>query len=93
MDPKKLQSNEELFQYLVDLATILRGCGELVAADGVTFASRFVSGSSTEFMHESHVALTNVKKTCGSKLSRSQFEDVVSVITQIDTAFNRVGGA
>lgn len=93
MNTKKLQSNKDLFEYLVDLARELRGCGESAAADDVAFASQFFSGSPTEFMHEAHVALINVRKICGANLSRLQLENIESVLAQIDAAFNRVGGA
>lgn len=91
MNHKKLQSNKYLLEYLVDLAMELQSCGESAAADDVAFASQFFSESPTEFMHEAHVALTNVRKICGTKLSRLQLENIESVLAQIDVEFNRVG--
>jgi tellurite resistance protein len=88
-----LTSNAQLFDYLCDLARELQRCNETEAADAIVAASKFISGSPSEFLHESRVALVKVQSTCRESLSSFLLEGVSSVVNQIDDAFRRIGGA
>ena len=87
-----LTSNTQLFSYLRDLAEELHHCNETDAAETVLLASRFASGSTSEFLHESQLALKKVRSTCDGKLMPSRLEKITSVIEQIEDAFRSVGG-
>jgi hypothetical protein len=93
MNPRSLQNNRELFEYLVWLSEELRSKGRTDVAEAVRIASRFLSGSASEFLHESQGALEHARDNCASQLTPSQLADIVSVIEQIEVAFKKVGGA
>lgn len=88
-----LTSNAQLFDYLRDLATELQEHSETQAADVILAASKFVSGSPSEFLHESRAALVKVQSTCKESLSPLLLERMSVVVNQIDDAFRRIGGA
>ena len=93
MNPKTLQSNEEVFEYLINLGVKLQKIGQIALADVVTQSSRFASGSASEFFHVAQLALQQVVNKRPAKLSDSELEDVESVLAQIKEAFRRIGGA
>jgi hypothetical protein len=93
MNPRQLQSNDDLFHYLVELSEQLRAGGQADLAEEVRFASDFVSGSPTEFFHEAERALRRVKAKGGSTLSEGELADATNVIQQIQIAFMKIGGA
>lgn len=86
-----LRSNEDLFQFLLEMAGELRAMGEPALADGVERASRFSSGSPSEFLYEAKLALTNALGS--DKLPVQRSGDIVEAIAKIDEAFAAVGGA
>jgi hypothetical protein len=90
---RQLRNNGELFEFLTWLNGQLRSRGEVTLADGVVQASRFISGSASEFLHEAHSILTKVAGTAPSVLTPAELGDVRNVLQQIDTAFKNVGGA
>jgi len=47
----QLQSNQDLLEFLLRFATELEAHGETQLAEDVMFASRFPSGSASEFLH------------------------------------------
>ena len=55
MNPKELQNNNELFEYLAQLAKYLKNGGHPELAKAVNQAMQFASGSSSEFMHEAYL--------------------------------------
>jgi len=93
MNPRTLQNNEDLFQYLVELGGILQKHEKTALAEIVNQASRFASGSASEFMHEAQVALELVKRDQPEYLSTNQIGDLEEVISQIRMAFQKIGGA
>ena len=96
MAARKFQSNRELFDYLVQLSDILRSKGEADLADQVFRASRFASGSPSEFLHEAETALRTVRRNCVDRstiLDEGELEQASSAIRQIQIAFMEIGGA
>lgn len=93
MNPLILTSNAQLFAYLRDLENELRNSHEIEAAEAILLASKFASGSPSEFLHESQLALQKVQSTCARRLTAIQLAKVTSVIEQIEEAFRSVGGA
>jgi hypothetical protein len=93
MNPTTLKDNGELYEYLVQLAQELRERDCPLLAEELGNASRFASGSASEFLHEAQLALTHVARERPKELSSSQLEDVDAVIAQIKGAFQKIGGA
>jgi len=93
MDPRQLQNNDELLDYLAWLSKELKAKGKSEIADEVNLASRFSVGSPSEFLHETQQVLRKVRATCSPELTLTQLGDVASVIEQIEVAFKKVGGA
>ena len=93
MNFAKLTSNAQLYSYLCDLAEEMRRCGVLDAADVLLRASKFISGSPSEFLRESQITLKDVRSIYASKLKPFKISEISSVIEQIESAFRGVGGA
>lgn len=93
MNSKNLLSNQELFQYLVALGNRLKASNQLGLADAVLTASRFASGSASEFMHEAQLALIEVAKSRLVPLTAEERSEIESVIAQIREAFRKIGDA
>lgn len=87
------QSNKDLLEFLLRFATELEARGETQLAEDVMFASRFASGSASEFLHEAHQILTRIDGSKPPVLTTEQSNDVKVVITQINEAFLKIGGA
>jgi len=90
MNPQTLKSNLELLEYLKKMTKILRENDYAELAKEVERASLFASGSSSEFLHETQIALEDV---IAAKPKPIDPKEVQSVIHQIAEAFHRVGGA
>lgn len=93
MNIRQIKNNHELFEYLVWLGGELKSKGQPELAEEVRFASRFASGSPSEFLDEAQEILKRVKDQCLAVLSDTQLTDITSVIEQIERGFNKVGGA
>src|ERR1043166_8265829 len=90
---RTFQNDKELFDYLVWLSGELKSKDKSELAEEVRIASRFASGSPSEFLHEAQTVLKKVKANCISVLSETQLADAASAIEQIESAFKKVGGA
>lgn len=88
-----LQSNLDLLAYLRKLAADLEAIDALDDARGIVGASKFASGSPSEFLHEARNALASVLQSREKDFSAIQMEDLRSVMRQIDDAFRELGGA
>jgi hypothetical protein len=93
MNPRALQNNGELFDYLVFLADRLERLESQDLADVVRQASRFAAGSVSEFMHEAQLALDRVLKLQPAGMAHEELQDAISVQDQIKEAFRSIGGA
>lgn len=92
MDPKKLKNNQDLYEYLLCLNTVLKERGACELSKSVHLASEFACGSSpSEFLGEARIALTKVKNEHNSILSNQEEKELVAVIRQIEKAFRKVG--
>jgi hypothetical protein len=89
----KLENNEDLNEFLLRLAKELQAYGEAQLAKEVIFASRFASGSASEFVHEAHHVLTKIEQCSPAALTPEECRNLRDVITQIDGAFRAIGGA
>ncbi|MFH0344212.1 MAG: hypothetical protein ACHBNF_19300 [Chromatiales bacterium] len=89
----QLQSNQDLLEFLLGFANELEARGETQLAKDVMFASRFASGSASEFLHEAHQILTRIDGSKPSVLTTEQSNGVKAVITEINEAFRKIGGA
>jgi hypothetical protein len=93
MNPKILQSNDDLASYLVWLGNRLGDGGQAALADDVILASRFANGSPSEFLHEAQTALEKVVHLRPSSLANEEIEGAKAVVVQIKVAFKKIGGA
>lgn len=93
MNIRRLKNNQELFDYLVWLTGELKSKGQPELSEEVRHASRFASGSPSEFLDETQEVLKRVQDQCIAVLSETQLADVASVIEQIERGFDKVGGA
>lgn len=94
MITRLLISNDDLYFYLCNLAADLRNCGAPNAAfDPLLHASKFITGSSSEFLHESQMALREALEFGASMLTADQTQQASLIIEQIEDAFRKVGGS
>jgi hypothetical protein len=93
MTVKRIESNDDLEKYLLELSTELRSCGRDATAEQVHHASLFAQGSASEFLYEAEKALKEVQRTCVDVLPEMVIAQVARVLRQITEAFDRVGGA
>lgn len=89
----KLENNEDLYEFLLGLAKELQARGKAQLAKEVIFASRFASGSASEFLHEAHQILTKIDRFRPAALTIEESRYLKDVITQINEAFLQIGGA
>jgi hypothetical protein len=87
-----LKNNDDLLDYLYSLQVELGSAGEYKLADLVVHVQLFASGSPSEFFHEAKVALKTITQECRA-LSQERLQQVSVVVTQIDLAFDAIGGA
>lgn len=93
MNPRALKNNAELLEYLRYLAGFLKKQKYSTHAVTVEHAICFASGSSSEFLHETMVALEKVEKDLIKAIPVGEVHDLKSVLDQIRKAFARIGGA
>lgn len=86
-----MENNFDLYNYLVKLENILRGKNYNDLAEKVHFASRFVSGSSSEFLGEALDILTILYKDHCDALSDDELCEMRDAIDAIINAFESVG--
>jgi len=92
MNAQALKSNADLFSYLNGLADTLRQCDQIKLSENILRASKFSSGSPSEFLHEAYDALKTVELV-SSLLSPDQREKLLAVMGQLSSAFRLIGGA
>jgi hypothetical protein len=92
MSVGKLKDNEELYSYLVSLAEKLVSHGAGPLADEVKRASLFITGSSSEFLHEARLVLKRILTTKNISFTADEIEEMKRVLDQIQSALNEVGG-
>ena len=90
---KILKNNNELYEFLIAMAHDFQQSQNNEFAELVTQASRFASGSPSEFLHEAQVVLERIVNERPQSLSQSRLQDVQSVLGQIREAFRKIGGA
>jgi hypothetical protein len=93
MNPRALQNNQDLLEYLIQLGRKLQAWQHPELAESVSQASRFASGSASEFMHEAQLALERLRKDPPRELSSSELQDLEAVLAQVEDAFQKIGGA
>jgi hypothetical protein len=93
MDLARLSDNAAVVTYLHNLAARLEALGRNEDSVRVRRASLFANGSSSEFLHETHVALRHVRQSSAQVLSELELAQIARVIRQVDDAFAAVGGA
>jgi hypothetical protein len=86
------RNNSDLYTFTEELLEFLRSIKEVDLADQLAHANRFISGSSTEFLNEVHLALRNVLSFKPKALSGEREDEIRQAIRQIDEAFRSTGG-
>ncbi len=86
------RSNADLFAFTEELREFLHSAGEIDLADQLAHAGRFISGSSSEFLNEVHLALRNVLIAGPKFLSAEREDEIRQALGQIDTSFRLTGG-
>lgn len=89
----RLENNEDLYEFLLGVAKELKAHGETQLAREVILASRFASGSTSEFLHEAYQILTTIDRSRPAPLTNEQSRNLNDVLTQINEAFRKIGGA
>jgi hypothetical protein len=89
----RLQNNNDLYRYVLSLASELAQRGKSEACSRLTLASQFAFGSPSEFFHEALTALNYIQADCKDVLAPIQLEDLALVIEEIHAAFQLIGGA
>ena len=93
MSSIKLESYDDLHQYLVGLSKEFENRGRKEIADEVYHVSQFAFGSPTEFLGESRILLSSLVAQCSDLLFEHQTDDLKAVLVQIEDAFRKIGGA
>lgn len=93
MNTRRIASNDDLARYLQELGAELITHGRNSEAMQVQRASRFASGSPSEFLYEAEEALKAVHRSCADVLPEIEVAQVARVLKQINEAFGQVGGA
>ncbi|HPD48697.1 MAG TPA: hypothetical protein P5279_17265 [Anaerohalosphaeraceae bacterium] len=91
MDKRLL--TDELYQYLLRLRKILQQRGASALAEKVQFASDFALGSTSEYYTEAEGALKSVLVEHKGILHEQELCALREMLTKIDAAFKRIGGA
>lgn len=82
-----LANNQELYEYVISLATKLKGKGDEQLNKVVLAASRHVSGMRAEFLGEARSALRQVAGDNQGILDEEDLAELSSVLKQLDAAF------
>jgi len=90
---ERFRNNNELYAFSRELIDFLHSVREADLADQVSHASRFISGSPSEFLNEVHLALRNVLSARLPALSAEREEEIRQALQQIDDEFRATGGA
>jgi hypothetical protein len=85
---KRLESNCELYQYLLLLVSKLRERGALDLATLVEFGTKQASGMSTEFLGESRIVLRHLMEREQGILTDIERKEVGDVLKQLDEALD-----
>ena len=88
----RFRSNTDLLVFIEELLQFLVSTNETDLADQVAHASRFISGSPSEFLNEVHLALRNVLSARLKALSGEREDEIRQAIRQIDETFRSTGG-
>jgi len=87
---KTLSDNQDLYKYLLFLASVLKQRGATALSEIVQFASRQASTfPATEFLGESRIALRRVLDEEKGILNNEERTDLCDVLKQLDNAFKR----
>jgi len=84
-------SNEDLYQYLLYLISILNERDRRDLSEKIKFASAQAASSATEFLGESRIALKEVLLNASSVLNEKEKIDLASALAQIGNALERHG--
>jgi hypothetical protein len=85
---KPLNSNRDLYDYLLLLASLLEQQGLHALSEAVMFASAQAAGLSTEFLGESRIALRRVRDEGADALGGDDRNDLLDVLRQLDEALD-----
>jgi hypothetical protein len=83
-----LSSNQDLFDYLLQLADALRSRGAIELSEAARCASAQTSNS-TEFFGESRIALRRILSDGKAVLQPIEQADIEDVLRQLTAAINR----
>jgi hypothetical protein len=83
----------DLYNYLLWLAEQLQSAGAVQAASDVRQASKFASGSTSEFYGESRLLLPKVLQSEGGRMPELERARLAATIELIESEFRRIGGA
>jgi len=84
----ELNSQQELLDFLLELAQTVRSRGADVHADSFLRACKHYFTSS-EFLGESHVALSAAQKAEDAKLTPAEQQEIADVMKQIKIAMDK----
>jgi hypothetical protein len=85
----RLSSNQELYDYLLSLASRLSDRGAIELSKTVRSASKQAASMPAEFLGESRIALRQLLSTGNNVLDASEQADIEDVLRQLTAAINR----
>ena len=88
-----LNTNSELYHYLLALSSTCRALGLTNSADRAEQAARFITGSPSEFLHEAQQALLAIVSESDARLGDEERARLLLAVKEIEHAFKQVGGA
>lgn len=86
---KQLASNQQLYEYLGQMESVLQERGADDLARAVAHARQHAASSSTEFLGESRIALRQVTEGRPGLLSAPERNDLADVLRALDEALDR----
>ena len=87
---KTLSNNQDLYEYLLFLDSLLKQRGAMALSEIVQFASMQASTFPvTEFLGESRIALRRVLDEENGILNKQERTDLHDVLKQLNSAFNK----
>lgn len=81
--------NEDLYNYLFSLITILKERGRDDLSKQIEFATKQAASGSTEFLGESRIAIKEVLLKADGILNQNEKSDLTSALAQIGNALDK----
>jgi hypothetical protein len=92
MNPRKLENNQELKEFLLQLGQRVKSLGKDDLAEKLDDAANSATSSSSEYLGDARDALIFVKARLRVSFTPDEIQDIDAVVSQIDAAFRKANG-